>query len=179
MDYPGRFEISSAGKVRTIARYVKRIKKPHFKESILKKQRETKFGYLSVYLSINKRYKHYFVHVLVAQHFIGPRPTPKHQVNHIDGDKSNNNVTNLEWVTPSENLKHAFRIGLMNQNGEKHPSVKLNNKNVLEIVRSGTNYKVLAKKFGVSCGTIWAIRRGISWSHLTGIIYEKKTANID
>ena len=51
-----------------------------------------------------------FVHRLVALAFIGPPPTDKHEVNHIDGRKTNNFASNLEWVTRSENHIHAYRI---------------------------------------------------------------------
>lgn len=57
-----------------------------------------------------------YIHRLVATTFI-PNPNNKPEVNHIDGNKENNNVTNLEWVTKSENGFHAYRIGLNHKAG--------------------------------------------------------------
>jgi len=57
----------------------------------------------------NKRYK---IHQVVAHHHHGARPSPNHQVNHIDGVKDNNHPSNLEWVTASENQQHARDVGL-------------------------------------------------------------------
>ena len=67
--------------------------------------------YLSVVLRKDGAQKTYSVHRLVAEAFI-PNPYGKETVNHLDGDKTNNNVTNLEWATRSENDRHAYRIGL-------------------------------------------------------------------
>jgi AraC-like DNA-binding protein len=53
------------------------------------------------------------VHRIVAEAWYGPPPTPRHHVNHKDGDKLNNHPDNLEWVTPTENYVHAMRIGLV------------------------------------------------------------------
>lgn len=53
-----------------------------------------------------------YVHRLVAETFLDPPKDGQTQVNHLDGDKNNNNVENLEWYTPSENDRHAFRTGL-------------------------------------------------------------------
>lgn len=64
-------------------------------------------GYMAV--SLNGKIK--LLHRIVALAFI-PNPAQKPQVNHIDGDKNNNKVSNLEWCTQSENMKHAYRIGL-------------------------------------------------------------------
>ncbi|WP_436863644.1 HNH endonuclease [Mammaliicoccus sciuri] len=67
--------------------------------------------YLAVSATINKKQKHFYVHRLLAQAFI-PNPLNKPQVNHKDGNPSNNDLNNLEWVTASENVQHAYDTGL-------------------------------------------------------------------
>lgn len=69
-------------------------------------------GYKTVGLHINKKSKKYRVHRLVAMVWID-NPDHKPYVNHIDGNRANNTVTNLEWVTPAENTQHAVAAGLM------------------------------------------------------------------
>lgn len=98
--FEGRYQVSNKGRVKSL----------HFNWSdtskILKPQRFPK-GYLRVTIGG----KIIGIHRLVAMAFIdNPKGLP--QVNHIDGDKANNNVENLEWCTPSENLKHAYKSGL-------------------------------------------------------------------
>ena len=68
-------------------------------------------GYSHVTLCDNGQQYQTSIHRLVAQEFIA-NPDNKPMVNHIDGDKSNNHVGNLEWCTPSENMQHAYRTGL-------------------------------------------------------------------
>lgn len=68
-------------------------------------------GYEYVTLCVNGQRKKFYVHRLVAIAFI-PNPNSYEQVNHKDGNKSNNKVDNLEWCTQKENLMHAFRTGL-------------------------------------------------------------------
>lgn len=68
-------------------------------------------GYVRVELWTNGSGKKHFLHRLLAQSFI-PNPCGKPQVNHIDGDKANNALSNLEWATQSENQLHAYRVGL-------------------------------------------------------------------
>jgi len=68
-------------------------------------------GYLQVTLKVNKKDKHVRVHRLVANAFL-PNPENKAQVNHIDGDKTNNTLENLQWMTNKENSIHAYETGL-------------------------------------------------------------------
>lgn len=81
----------------------------------LKKALDRK-GYYYVNVSINGKVKATRVHRLVAQAFI-PNPLNKREINHIDGNKINNVVNNLEWATHQENMKHASNNGLISKDG--------------------------------------------------------------
>lgn len=128
-------------------------------------------GYARVSLNLDGKNKDYFVHRLVATHFI-PNPENKLIVNHIDGNKGNNSASNLEWVTSGENNKHAFSAGLKKPTahpGEKHWNHKLSQKDVAYIKTvhrpSDKEFgsKALARKFGVRPQTITDIVHGRSW----------------
>lgn len=99
--YEGKYQVSNLGRVKSLPR-----NGTVCYERILKIQVD-KNGYN--YVSFHKR--KFKIHRLVAEAFI-PNPENKPQVNHIDGNKQNNEVENLEWATAQENLNHAFRIGL-------------------------------------------------------------------
>lgn len=114
-------------------------------------------GYLRV--AIGK--KRYFIHRLVAERYV-PNPECKPQVNHINGDKTDNRAENLEWLTNSENRAHAVEEGLQIQ-GERCPWAKLTEEDVIYIRSSDEPRKALADRFGVSMSTISSIRLGRSW----------------
>ena len=97
--YEGIYEISDNGEIKSL------IKNRLLKPCIHKK------GYLVVTLTKGNVHKHYYVHRLVAQAFI-PNTDNKEQVNHIDGNKHNNYVENLEWCNNTENRTHAYKNGL-------------------------------------------------------------------
>ena len=75
------------------------------------KHTKSHYGYMHITLYKNGKRKSEKVHRLLAQAFL-PNPENKPQVNHINGDKANNNLENLEWVTAKENIQHAFKIWL-------------------------------------------------------------------
>lgn len=80
-------------------------------------------GYLSVHIR-DKNNKRHYIHRLVAEAFI-PNPDNKPQVNHIDGNKMNNCVENLEWVSCKENIRHAIATGLNTQDYQNKPVICL------------------------------------------------------
>lgn len=107
--YEGYYQISSLGNVRSLDRF----DGVHNRKGSILRPRLKKNGYLQVGLRKHMERKWIGIHRLVAIHFI-ENPDNKPQVNHIDGNKQNNTVENLEWATEKENQNHAARIGLRN-----------------------------------------------------------------
>jgi hypothetical protein len=136
-----------------------------------------KHGYEQVCLSVRDEARFRLVHRLVAEAFLGPPPTPAHQVNHIDGDKRHNDAGNLEWCTASENSRHALSTGLAAvqtppvHTGESHPQAKLSEVDVREIrwlSARGASSRGLARAYGVSKTQVRHIDTGRHWSQVEG-----------
>lgn len=110
--YEGIYQISNIGRCRSLDRHiinVDGIKK--FRSGIFLKLSHTKDGYGCYVLSINNNRKFFLAHQLIAKAFI-PNPENKPYVNHKNGIKYDNDIENLEWVTPRENQIHAYATGL-------------------------------------------------------------------
>lgn len=109
--FEGLYQISDTGCVKSLERYINlNGGKLLVKECILKPGLN-RYGYLRYALRINSQKKDLYAHQLVAIHFIA-NPNNRKIVNHKDGNKLNNDVSNLEWVTCRENAEHALKTGL-------------------------------------------------------------------
>jgi len=132
--FEGAYQVSSFGRVKSLDRIVKRPPKGDLplKGKYIKPLMEKK-GYFAVGL-INHSIKHQRkIHRLVATMFID-NPMNYPQVNHKDGNKTNNNIDNLEWCNNSMNIQHAYDNGLKKaRNSENNLSAKLTNEQVINI----------------------------------------------
>lgn len=139
--YEGRYMVSNTGKVKSLSNknawgfsHKGRILKPVLKED----------GYVRVYLSNCKREKRlYYVHRIVASAFI-QNPDNLPQVNHIDGNKQNNNMNNLEWCTIGDNVRHGFKNGLYSRQ--------------IKIEYKGVIYQNITEAARITGESYWIIR---------------------
>jgi hypothetical protein len=123
-------------------------------------------GYPNASLRHDGKQKKVTIHILVAMLFLGERPDGL-VINHIDGNKLNNCVWNLEYVTAAENNRHAQIMGLNCTKEEMNPMAKLNKIQVEEILQSKEPQSVIARRMNVCQQTISLIRSGKRWKGLS------------
>lgn len=136
-DYEGYYSVSNLGRVKSVKREIqmngsnqfgKCFNTKYIPEKILKPCEYN--GYYCVSLWKNHKMKLVKIHRLVAEAFLGKSELT---VNHKDGNKQNNNVYNLEYLTSADNTRHAIRTGLRNSVGENNPKHKLTKNDVITI----------------------------------------------
>ncbi len=150
------YEISSGGRIRREGGGVLRSS-PHTG------------GYLQIVMSHSPRRKAGVIHRLVLEAFSGPRPDG-FTANHKDGNKLNNRSENLEWVSHSENMIHAYASGLKApMSGSRHGCSKLDEEAVLEMRRlhsSGRAQSELSRAFEISRASVSMIINRKTWRHV-------------
>lgn len=183
--YEGFYEVSTFGRVRSILRRDPMGKL--VKEKVLIQKKLSAHKYMRVTLSKNGFQKGYQVHRLVAQAFL-PNPLNKGYVNHKDGrNPTNNNVSNLEWATQKENMRHAATTGLLpylwgwpdkngnipmppDRRGSKAHNAILNEKLVKSLRKQyrngGVSISELARRMGMSMSSMRNALLGRTWAHV-------------
>ncbi len=154
-----KYQVSSNGLIMSL----------HGRKPRIIKGRISYDGYHNAHLRVSGRPKTVKVHRLVALAFI-PNPEDLREVNHIDGNKLNNSVNNLQWVSHADNMRHAFSNGLCNIKGEFNGRSKLRRPEVKSIkkqIAAGRLQKDIAKDFNVVVQTISKIKNGQCWAEVS------------
>lgn len=164
--YEGIYQASNYGNIKSLDRlgtYKMRggITTRIFKGTIIK-QHKSPHGYMRVPLYKNMKMKSCVVHRLVLMAFSGVNNA---QVNHIDGDKLNNRIENLEWCTQQENNIHCIKV-LRKRVGENHWKANLSEAQVLEILKDNRGPYAIAKSYGDSGNSVAMIKRRKTWKYL-------------
>lgn len=153
--YEGLYEVSNYGQIRGIDR-IETLKdgRKRFRHGKQLATMTKRHGYQAVNLYSHGAMKTVLVHRLVAQVFV-PNPDGKPEVNHINGDKSDNRASNLEWVTSAENIRHAYEIGL--KKADHHG--RLSNQQIRDIRASHEKQKEIAKRHRISRTLVGLIKQ--------------------
>ncbi|QMM52481.1 HNH endonuclease [Enterobacter sp. RHB15-C17] len=171
--YNGLYQISNLGRVCS-------VKRPGSKGGLLKPRKDSD-GYLMVMLWSDGIPTNKKIHRLVAQAFI-PNSEDKPQVNHLNGNKADNSVSNLEWATPSENVLHAYRIGLKDQRGVKNPAFKGwiigTNISTGETVRIAGKADIKARGFTQACVSLCVLGKQKKHKGFTFKLEENHVASV-
>ena len=159
--YEGHYEVSSFGRVKSLARMRKSARGGFapLRERIMK-LKTSKAGYFVVHLMDHGKMTWPSVHRLVAEAFI-PNSENKPTVNHIDANKKNNNVCNLEWATQSEQMVHAVDNNLLEVRGSPKFTKAMKREMHDYFVTSGCTITELARKFNTSERTAGRVAKGV------------------
>jgi len=168
--YEGYYQVSNLGSVRSLNRYVNsKFNNKRFAKGKLLKLNTDKDGYRTCVLCKDNKNKTCKVHRLVLTAF-KENSNNYSMSNHLDGNKKNNYIDNLEWCNQSINEKHAHRIGLKNHKGENHSQSRLKEIDIKKIRGLRKTFKLkyneIAKIFGINDSYAWEIVNRKAWSHI-------------
>lgn len=164
IDYEDYYEISNLGRIKSLDRtvvYTNRNRTQHYKSKLLTPSKNQD-GYFKVSLNKDGKLDVKIIHRLVALAFI-PNPENKPQINHIDGNKLNNCVDNLEWNTNIENLNHSYLNNL-------NPNIKLSKDDVI-LIRNLHSLKIHTQ---AEIGKMFNVNK----EHINSIVNNKKRTKL-
>ena len=169
--YEGIYEVSASGRVRSLSGGHRRAK--------VLSPGLPKAGYRAVMLHKDGKRLRRAIHILVAGAFLPPKPTPQHEIRHLDGNRDNNIADNLKWGTGRDNAKDRSVHGRTARGashgmygialaGEDNGYAKLTDNQVREIrqLAGSKSQRAIAKEFGVHQGSVWRIIHRKSWAHV-------------
>ena len=138
------YSISNLGRIKSNDKIVYRPqnKGDYFIKGKLMNHFDNGNGYRYVTICMEGKRKNYYMHKLVSEAFI-PNPHKRLEVNHIDGNKANNSVYNLEWCTRSHNMQHAYSTGLQKTKGDKHNAIRvihISDKIIFDCIKDVSDY---------------------------------------
>lgn len=170
-NYEGYYQASNLGRIRSIDRIInEKNGKKRMQKGRLLKFSINKKGYFVSAFSKNGNVKSIRVHRIIAETFI-MNNKPNLEVNHIDENKLNNEVGNLEWITHIDNIRHGSgikrssisRIGKANSWGEKTGTSKLSEKMVINIFKDKRKYLEISKEYNIGIAQISRIKNKKNW----------------
>lgn len=169
-DYEGLYEVSNLGQIRSVGRDVSNNRGGlrYMPYLVLTPHTNIKRGgYHTVTLSQDGHKKTVYIHLVVLQVFVGPRPSPEMEGCHGDGNPANNRLDNLRWDTPVNNAADRILHGTQVQ-GEASNLAVLTAEKVREIKRRAEDESIttIAKEFGISRQQVGRILRGEQWKHV-------------
>lgn len=164
--YEGKYQVSNYGNVKSL-RMWSSVQKRYIQRERVLKPYASKSGYLQVGLKVENTRKLGLVHRLVAEAFI-QNPDNKREVNHINGNKSDNRVENLEWNTSQENTVHAYKNGLETHYSRKIEQYDLQGNFIKEwdsIRSAGIGIGIADKNIGACCRGKRKLAGGYIWRY--------------
>ena len=174
--YENDYQVSNLGRVKSLPKKCWNGKGYWFRDGRILIPIKSKKGYLNVWC----RKRIFKVHRLVANAFI-PNPQNLPQVNHIDGDKSNNYVNNLEWISPKENIKHSHKLGLSRGRRDHGTTITLSDAVIeqayLDVKLHGCGVRVTAERHGMPRTTLSSILNKRSRVWITDVLDEEFKLN--
>ena len=166
--YEGYYIVSNKGIVKSLGRTRKKLDgtlTTTYPPRIMKQISSGR--YMTVNLCVNNKRSTKLVHRLVAMAFFGSNDGLT--VNHIDGDRLNNKLDNLEFITLQENIDHAFRLGLRASIGAKNPNSKISEqvaKLIIASIKNKVKPNEIMQSFGVTQNILYKIKNKRTWKHL-------------